>query len=71
MTDSLPRVIAVMNQTHDVGKTFITANLAAAISEQGISVLLIDLDPQADLSRALAVPEMSPVLIVPCRANYR
>lgn len=60
MTDLLPRVIAVMNQTHDVGKTFITANLAAAISEQGISVLLIDLDPQADLSRALAVPEDEP-----------
>lgn len=60
MAAALPRIIAVMNQTHDVGKTFITANLAAAISEQGISVLLIDLDPQADLSRALAVPADQP-----------
>lgn len=51
-----PRVIAVMNQTHDVGKTFITANLAYALTAQGKSVLLIDMDPQADLSRTFQVP---------------
>lgn len=51
-----PRVIAVMNQTHDVGKTFITANLAYALTAQGKSVLLIDMDPQADLSRSFQVP---------------
>lgn len=52
----IPRVIAVMNQTHDVGKTFITANLAYALAAQGKSVLLIDMDPQADLSRSFQVP---------------
>lgn len=62
MKQPLPRIIAVMNQTHDVGKTFITANLAAAISQQGISVLLIDMDPQADLSRALSIPADQPGL---------
>lgn len=51
-----PRVIAVMNQTHDVGKTFITANLAYALTAKGKSVLLIDMDPQSDLSRSFQVP---------------
>lgn len=53
---AMPRVIAVMNQTHDVGKTFITANLAYALTAQGKTVLLIDMDPQADLSRSFQVP---------------
>lgn len=57
-----PRVIAVMNQTHDVGKTFITANLAYALTAQGKSVLLIDMDPQADLSRSFRVPATQPGL---------
>lgn len=57
-----PRVIAVMNQTHDVGKTFITANLAYALTAQGKSVLLIDMDPQADLSRSFQVPATQPGL---------
>ena len=55
-----PRVIAVMNQTHDVGKTFITANLAYSLTEQGKSVLLVDMDPQADLSRSFDVPDSQP-----------
>lgn len=57
-----PRVVAVMNQTHDVGKTFITANLAYALTAQGKSVLLIDMDPQADLSRSFQVPSNQPGL---------
>lgn len=57
---SVPRVIAVMNQTHDVGKTFITANLAYALTAQGRSVLLVDMDPQADLSRSFQVPAEQP-----------
>lgn len=60
MTDAKPRVIAVMNQTHGLDKTLITANLAAVISEQGIAELLIGLEPQADLSWALSVPDDQP-----------
>ncbi|AFJ03491.1 Cobyrinic acid a,c-diamide synthase [Methylophaga frappieri] len=53
---NVSRVIAVMNQTHDVGKTFITANLADALHRQGKSVLVLDMDPQADLTRSFDVP---------------
>lgn len=51
------RIIAVMNQTHDVGKTTITANLGVILAEMGYRVLMLDLDPQSDLSRQFGVPE--------------
>lgn len=51
------RIIAVMNQTHDVGKTTITANLGVILAEMGYRVLMLDLDPQADLTRQFGVPE--------------
>ncbi|MEI6738618.1 MAG: ParA family protein [Pseudomonadota bacterium] len=42
--------IAVFNQKGGVGKTTTALNLAAAMSRQSPSVMLIDLDPQAHLS---------------------
>jgi cellulose biosynthesis protein BcsQ len=36
------------------GKTAATVNLAAALAEQGLRVLVVDLDPQANASRRLA-----------------
>ena len=44
------RVISVMNYKGGVGKTTVTANLAAALAKRGRRVLLIDLDPQCSLS---------------------
>jgi len=58
--DGATRIIAVMNQTHDVGKTTITANLGVILAEMGYRVLMLDLDPQADLSRQFEVPETQP-----------
>ncbi len=44
------QVIAVMNYKGGVGKTTLTANLGAEVAHRGHKVLLIDLDPQANLT---------------------
>jgi chromosome partitioning protein len=43
-------VVSVMNYKGGVGKTTLTANLAAEIANGGYRVLMIDLDPQTNLT---------------------
>jgi chromosome partitioning protein len=46
----LPRVIAFANQKGGVAKTTTTLNLGVAFKERGFHVLLVDLDPQGNLT---------------------
>jgi len=47
---TLPKVIAFANQKGGVAKTTTTLNLGVAFKERGFRVLLIDLDPQGNLT---------------------
>lgn len=49
-------VISVMNYKGGVGKTTITANLAAELANRGYRVLLIDIDPQTNLTLSFITP---------------
>ena len=48
-------VIAISNEKGGVAKTTTTLSLGAVLAEAGRRVLLMDLDPQANLTLALGV----------------
>ena len=63
----MSRVIAIVNRKGGSGKTVTAFNLAGAFAELGKTLLTIDLDPQASLSKGLNIfptnPPFSRILI--------
>lgn len=47
------KIIAVSNHKGGVGKTTSTINIGAALANKGFKILLVDLDPQANLTQSL------------------
>ena len=57
----MAKIIAVANNKGGVGKSTTTANLGAALAMKGKRVLVVDTDPQANLTAALLDIDEKPI----------
>lgn len=63
------KVIAVANQKSGVGKSTTVCNLGAGLAMQGRKVLLVDVDPQGDLTKMLGVRKPNEFPLIPAMDN--
>ena len=56
------KIIAISNHKGGVGKTTSALNIGAALQRMGKKVLLIDLDPQANLTQSLGLMDHTPTI---------
>ena len=57
----MPVTIAVINEKGGVGKTTTAITVAAGLARRGLTVCLVDLDPQGHVAKYLGMPEESGV----------
>jgi chromosome partitioning protein len=67
----MSRVITISNHKGGVGKTTSTINIGAGLTKLGKKVLLIDLDPQANLSQSLGLIEEKNNIYGAIRGEYK
>lgn len=67
----MSKVISISNHKGGVGKTTSTINIGAGLNSLGKKVLLIDLDPQANLSQSLGIIEPEITIYGALRGEYK
>jgi chromosome partitioning protein len=67
----MSKVISISNHKGGVGKTTSAINIGAGLNKLGKKVLLIDLDPQANLSQSLGLIEQDRNIYGAIRGEYK
>jgi chromosome partitioning protein len=66
----MSKVISISNHKGGVGKTTSVINIGAGLNKLGKKILLIDLDPQANLSQSLGIIEPGKTIYGALRGDY-
>lgn len=67
----MSKVISISNHKGGVGKTTSAINIGAGLNKLGRKILLIDLDPQANLSQSLGLIDQERTIYGALRGEYK